>query len=192
MARRPELEVFAAKHGLKIGTIADLIRYRLETEKTVQRVHEEAVETEFGAFRLVAYRDVIRRGLHFALVRGKVDDGAPVLSRVHVRNTLSDVLHLKRDELGLTVTSALRRIADEDRGVLLVLSGEDTPEALLARLQGQPSTLAPEDVEQQEWRQLGLGAQILGDLGVRQLRVLGTPRKLVGLGGFGLEVVEYV
>ena len=90
------------------------------------------------------------------------------------------------------MTSALRRIADEGRGVLLVLSGEDTPEALLARLQRQPATQAPEDVQQQEWRQLGLGAQILADLGVHRLRVLGTPRKLVGLGGFGLEVVEYV
>jgi 3,4-dihydroxy 2-butanone 4-phosphate synthase/GTP cyclohydrolase II len=192
MARRPELEVFAAKHGLKIGSIADLIRYRLETEKTVRRVHEEQVETEFGPFRLVAYSDAIRHGLHYALVRGKVGDGAPVLTRVHVRNTLSDVLHLKRDDLGLTVTSALRRIADEDRGVLLVLSGEDTPEALLARLNRQPGTQAPEEAQQQEWRQLGLGAQMLADLGVHQLRVLGTPRKLVGLGGFGLEVVEYV
>ena len=192
MARRPELEVFAHKHGLKIGSIADLIRYRLETEKTIQRVHEEDVETEFGPFRLVAWRDAIRRGLHYALVRGTVDDGAPVLSRVHVRNTLSDVLHLKRDDLGLTVTSALCRIADEDRGVLLVLSGEDTPEALLARLKRQPATLAPEDAQQQEWRQLGLGAQMLADLGVRKLRVLGTPRKLVGLAGFGLEVVEHV
>ena len=191
MARRPELEIFAAKHDLKIGSIADLIRYRLETEKTVQRVHEEQVETEFGPFRLIAYRDAIRHGLHYALVRGKVNDGMPVLSRVHVRNTLSDVLHLKRDDLGLTVTSALRRIADEDRGVLLVLSGEDTPEALLARLNRQPSTQAPEEAQQQEWRQLGLGAQMLADLGVHKLRVLGTPRKLVGLAGFGLEVVEY-
>ncbi|BFI96777.1 MAG: 3,4-dihydroxy-2-butanone-4-phosphate synthase [Rhodanobacter sp.] len=192
MARRPELEIFAAKHGLKIGTIADLIRYRLETEKTIQRVHEEDVDTEFGPFRLIAWRDAIRHGLHYALVRGTVDDGAPVLSRVHVRNTLSDVLHLTRDDLGLTVTSALRRIADEGRGVLLVLSGEDTPEALLARLKRQPATLEPEAVQQQEWRQLGLGAQMLADLGVHKLRVLGTPRKLVGLGGFGLEVVEYV
>jgi 3,4-dihydroxy 2-butanone 4-phosphate synthase/GTP cyclohydrolase II len=192
MARRPELELFAQKHGLKIGTIADLIRYRLETEKTIQRVHEEDVQTEFGPFRLVAWRDAIRHGLHYALIRGAVDDGAPVLTRVHVRNTLSDVLHLTREDLGLTVTSALRRIADEGRGVLLVLSGEDTPDALLARLKRQPVALAPEDAQQQEWRQLGLGAQILTDLGVRKLRVLGTPRKLVGLAGFDLEVVEYV
>jgi 3,4-dihydroxy 2-butanone 4-phosphate synthase/GTP cyclohydrolase II len=192
MARRPELEVFARRHGLKIGSIADLIRHRLETEKTVQRVHEEDVQTEFGAFRLVAYRDVIRKGLHFALVRGTVDDGAPVLSRVHVRNTLSDVLHLQRDDLGITVTEALRRIADEDRGVLLVLSGDDSPDALLAGLQRQPQTENRRRDTQQEWRQLGLGAQILSDLGVHRLRVLGTPRKLVGLGGFDLEVVEYV
>ena len=188
MARRPELERFAAKHGLKLGTIADLIRYRLETEKTVQRVHEEAVETEFGAFRLVAYRDVIRRGLHFALVRGKVDDGAPVLSRVHVRNTLSDVLHLKRDDLGLTVTAALRHIAAEHRGVVVVLAGEDALDTTLERLRGEPASETPSNAQ---WRTLGLGAQILADLGVHRLRVLGTPRKLVGLAGFGLEVIGY-
>ncbi|GAP67149.1 3,4-dihydroxy-2-butanone 4-phosphate synthase [Mizugakiibacter sediminis] len=191
MARRPELEAFARKHGLKIGTIADLIRYRLETEQTVQRVHAETVDTEFGTFRLVAYRDLLKRGLHFALVRGTIDDGAPVLARVHVRNTLSDVLHLKRDDLGLTVTAALRRIAAEDRGVVVVLSGEDTAEALLGRLARQ-APAEDKRAAQQQWRQLGLGAQILADLGARRLRVLGTPRRLVGLAGFGLEVVEQV
>ncbi|MDA3913576.1 3,4-dihydroxy-2-butanone-4-phosphate synthase [Oleiagrimonas sp.] len=190
MARRPELESFAQKHGLKIGTIADLIRYRMETEQTVERVHEAEVETEAGAFRLVVWRDLLSHGLHFALVRGTVDDDAPVLTRVHVRNTLSDVLHLKRDDLGLTVTAALRRIADEGRGVLLVLSGEDTADALMARLKGNVPERGEDDA-QNEWRQLGLGAQILADLGVRRLRVLGTPRKLVGIGGFGLEVVEH-
>jgi 3,4-dihydroxy 2-butanone 4-phosphate synthase / GTP cyclohydrolase II len=192
MARRPDLEIFAARHGLKIGSIADLIRHRLRTEKTIERVHEEAVQTDFGAFRLVAWRDLIGRALHFALVRGTVDDGAPVLARVHVRDTLSDVLHLQREDLGLTVTSAMRRIADEDRGVLLVLCSEESPDGLLERLGRQVAAQPAVDVQQQEWRQLGLGAQILADLGVHRLRVLGTPRKLVGLGGFGLEVVEYV
>ncbi len=190
MARRPELERFAARHGLKIGTIADLIRYRLETEKSIERVHAGEVDTEFGRFHLVAWRDLLARDLHFALVRGRIDDGAPVLTRVHVRNTLSDVLHLQRPDLGLTVTAALRRIAAEERGVVVVLAGDDGGEALLARLggvsaQGEPSTPA-------QWRRLGLGAQILVDLGVRRLRVLGTPRKLVGLAGFGLEVVDQV
>jgi 3,4-dihydroxy 2-butanone 4-phosphate synthase/GTP cyclohydrolase II len=155
-------------------------------------VHEEDVQTAYGAFRLVAYRDVVHQGLHFALVRGRVDDGAPVLARVHVRNTLGDVLGLQRDELGLPIDAALRRVADEGRGVVLVLCGEDAPEQLLARLTGQMASPASGDSAQREWRQLGLGAQMLVDLGVRQLRLLGTPRKLVGLAGFGLEVVEYV
>ena len=116
-------------------------------------------------------------------------NGEPVLTRVHVRNTLSDVLHLKRDDLGQTVTEALRKIDAEQRGVLVVLSGEDTPDALLARLRRDVAPMpAPKD--DQEWRQTGLGAQILADLGVKRLRVIGTPRKLVGIAGFGLEVVE--
>ncbi|MCQ4164363.1 3,4-dihydroxy-2-butanone-4-phosphate synthase [Tahibacter harae] len=190
MARRPELEAFAQKHGLRIGTIADLIRYRLQTEKTIERVHDEAVQTEFGPFRLVAYRDIVNKSLNFALVRGDVADGAPVLTRVHVRNTLSDVLHLVRADLGLTVTAALRRIAAEDRGVVLVLSEPGEDQALLDRLSRRAA--APGKAEAvQEWRRHGLGAQILADLGVRQLRVLGTARRLVGLAGFGLEVVGH-
>ncbi|MEO5559402.1 MAG: 3,4-dihydroxy-2-butanone-4-phosphate synthase [Dokdonella sp.] len=188
MARRPELEVFAAKHGLKIGTIADLIRYRLETEKTVERVHATDIDTEFGPFHLVAYRDALARELHYALVRGAIAGDAPVLTRVHVRNTLSDVLHLKRDDLGLTVTAALRRIAAEDRGVVVVLAGDDGADTLLDRLRG---TAVAELDGPSQWRRLGLGAQILADLGVRRLRVLGTPRKLVGLAAFGLEVAGY-
>jgi 3,4-dihydroxy 2-butanone 4-phosphate synthase/GTP cyclohydrolase II len=195
MARRPDLETFAARHGLKVGSVADLIRHRLATEKTIERVHESDVQTEFGAFRLVAWRDQVRGDVHFALVRGAVDDGAPVLARVHVRNTLSDVLHLERDDLGMTMTAALRRIASEGRGVVVVLASAEDSGALLARLNREVAA-APAGggraAAQREWRQLGLGAQILADLGVRRLRVLGTPRKLVGLSGFDLEVVEYV
>ncbi|MDE2496269.1 MAG: 3,4-dihydroxy-2-butanone-4-phosphate synthase [Xanthomonadaceae bacterium] len=195
MARRPDLETFAAKHGLKVGSIADLIRYRLATEKTIERVHQSEVQTELGAFRLVAWRDRLRGEVHFALVRGAIDDGAPVLARVHVRNTLSDVLHLERDDLGMTMTAALRRIAFEDRGVVVVLGSAEDSDALLARLNREAMTVPADGrnaAAQREWRQLGLGAQILADLGVRRLRVLGTPRKLVGLSGFDLEVIEYV
>jgi 3,4-dihydroxy 2-butanone 4-phosphate synthase/GTP cyclohydrolase II len=199
MARRPELEIFARKHGLKIGSIADLIRHRLQTEKTIARVHESDVQTGFGAFRLVVFRDSLRNDLHYALVRGRVDDGAPVLARVHVRNTLSDTLHLQRDDLGLALTSALRRIAEEGRGVAVVLACEEGAATVLGKLAHGAATESDghgsrggREQAQQEWRQLGLGAQILADLGAQQLRVLGTPRKLVGISGFGLEVVEYV
>jgi 3,4-dihydroxy 2-butanone 4-phosphate synthase/GTP cyclohydrolase II len=194
MARRPDLETFAAKHGLKVGSVADLIRHRLATEKTIARVFDGEVVTEFGAFRLVAWRDAIRSDLHFALARGAIDDGAPVLTRVQVRDTLSDVLHVEREDFGLTMTAALRRIAAEGRGVVVVLAADEDPAALLSRLAGDAATAPPATGAgaQREWRQLGLGAQILVDLGVRRLRVLGTPRKLVGLAGFDLEVVEYV
>ena len=197
MARRPELEAFARKHGLKIGSIADLIRYRLQTEKTIARVHESETQTEFGAFRLVVFRDSLHNDMHYALVRGRVDDGAPVLARVHVRNILSDTLHLLRDDMGLALTAALRRIADEGRGVAVVLACEEDAATMLAKLShgttpDPQSSQAGREQAQQEWRQLGLGAQILADLGARRLRVLGTPRKLVGLSGFGLVVVEYV
>ena len=195
MARRPDLEQFAARHGLKVGSIADLIRHRLATEKTIERVHASDVQTAFGAFRLVAWRDRVRGEVHFALVRGTIDDGAPVLARVHVRNTLSDALHLEREDLGMSMGAALRRIAAEDRGVVVVLASPEDSGALLARLNREPSPPpagARNAAAQREWRQLGLGAQILADLGVHRLRVLGTPRKLVGLSGFGLEVVEYV
>lgn len=189
MARRPALEVFAAKHGLRIGTIADLIRHRLENEKTIERVRDVDVDTEFGAFRLVVWRDLVRGSLHYALVRGTVDDGAPVLTRVHVRNTLSDVLHLRRDDLGLTVTAALRRVADEGRGVVVVLGEGEDDAAVLDALAGKSVKAKIDPVR--EWRRHGLGAQILADLGVRHLRVLGTPRRLVGLAGFGLDVVGH-
>ncbi|HEX5959668.1 MAG TPA: 3,4-dihydroxy-2-butanone-4-phosphate synthase [Rhodanobacteraceae bacterium] len=195
MARRPDLEAFATRHGLKLGSVADLIRHRLATEKTIERVHESDVATEFGTFRLVAWRDRLQGDVHFALARGAIDDGKPVLTRVHVRNTLSDVLHLERDDLGMTMTAALRRIAGEGHGVVVVLAQGEDSAALLARL-NRETPAAPRAGRnrgvQREWRQLGLGAQILADLGVRRLRVLGTPRKLVGLSGFGLEVVEYV
>jgi 3,4-dihydroxy 2-butanone 4-phosphate synthase/GTP cyclohydrolase II len=124
MARRPDLETFAAKHGLKVGSVADLIRHRLATEKTLARVFDGEVVTEFGAFRLVAWRDAIRSDLHFALARGAIDDGAPVLTRVQVRDTLSDVLHVEREDFGLTMTAALRRFGAEGRGVVVGLAAD--------------------------------------------------------------------
>ena len=196
MARRPELEVFAREHGLKIGSIADLIAYRLATEHTVERIDERAIQTEFGAFNLVTYRDRIAHELHFALVSGTPDRATPTLVRVQVENPLSDLLHWRRDDFGVAATDALRAIAAEGRGVMVVLSEPRNADALLARLRSDSARTGPEtranakDVGQ--WRRNGAGAQILADLGLGKLRVLGTPRRQVGLAGFGLEVVEYV
>jgi 3,4-dihydroxy 2-butanone 4-phosphate synthase/GTP cyclohydrolase II len=189
MARRPQLEEFARLHGLRIGSIADLIRYRLETEKTVTRAYDREIDTEFGRFRLVGYRDALSRLPHFALVRGRVDDGAPVLTRVHVRDTLSDVLHLAHVDGAMSLTTALRHVAAQDRGVVVVLTEADEARTALERLERLG---APREAEAaHEWRRHGAGAQILADLGVRRLCVLGTPRRFLGLGGFGVEIVGY-
>jgi 3,4-dihydroxy 2-butanone 4-phosphate synthase/GTP cyclohydrolase II len=190
MARRPELERFAQTHGLKIGTIADLIQHRLQTEHTIERVDARQVTTDHGPFQLVTYRDRIARELHFALVRGTPRAEQPLLVRVHVKNQLSDLLHLQRPDLGLSLSAALAEIARHDCGAVVILSEHNEPEAVLARLQQLPAPAAVPGVA--EWRRNGAGAQILADLGARRLRVLGTPRKQVALGGFGLEIVEYV
>jgi 3,4-dihydroxy 2-butanone 4-phosphate synthase/GTP cyclohydrolase II len=186
MARRPQLEEFARQHGFKLGSIADLIRYRLTTEKTITRLLEREVDTEFGPFRLFVYRDALTRLLHFALVRGTIDAATPVLTRVHVRDTLSDVLHLSRPD-GFSLTVALRHVAERGQGVIVVLTDPDEPAAALDRL-AHPT--APVD-SASEWRRHGVGAQILADLGARRLRVLGTPRRYLGLSGFGVEIVGY-
>ena len=192
MARRPELEVFAREHGLKMGSIADLIAYRLATEKTVERVDERQIDTEFGGFTLITYRDRIAHDLHFALVRGQVD-AEPTLVRVQVENPLADLLHWRRDDFGVASTDALRAIAAAERGVMVMLSAPRDTDALLARLRSQ-SVIRPagKDKDVSQWRRNGAGAQILADLGLSKLRVLGTPRRQIGLAGYGLEIVETI
>jgi 3,4-dihydroxy 2-butanone 4-phosphate synthase / GTP cyclohydrolase II len=192
MARRPELERFAAEHGLKIGSIEDLIRHRLATEHTVERVDARDIDTEYGRFRLVSYRDRLTHELHFALVRGTPTAEQPTLVRVQVKNPLSDVLRWQRPDFGVSVSDALAAIAAEDCGVLLVLAEHSDPDTLLARITEQPEAAASREASLREWRRNGVGGQILADLGLGKLRVLGTPRRQVGLAGFGLEVVEYV
>ncbi|HRN62207.1 MAG TPA: 3,4-dihydroxy-2-butanone-4-phosphate synthase [Luteimonas sp.] len=194
MARRPQLEVFAREHGLKIGSIEDLIRYRLETEHTVERVDEREIDTAHGPFRLVTYRDRLGHALHFALVRGTPDAGRAALVRVQPMNPLADALHWRRADFGPATGEVLARLAAEEGGALVLLDEPHDPETLLARLRDPQAAAAKASKAgaSGEWRRNGAGAQILHDLGFGRLRVLGTPRRQVGLAGFGLEIVEYV
>lgn len=192
MARRPDLEKFARTHHLKIGTIADLIRYRLAKEKTVERIAERDVPTEFGEFRLLAYEDRINRTVHLALVHGEIRPDRPALVRVHLQNTLADVVGAQWEELGWPLRHAMRRIASEG-GVLVILRQVEDPAALVQRLRGHPAETAEDGTPAAAvLRTYGIGAQILLDMGVKRMRVLSQPKRMHGLSGFGLEVVEYV
>ena len=195
MARRAELEQFARQHGLKIGTIADLIHHRMQTEKTIERVSRHEVQTDFGAFHMHAYRDTIEGHLHLALLRGEVDPEQPFLVRVHVQNPLSDVLSIHRPDFGMPLRAAMAEVDAAGGGLVLVLGGHRDDEAILRQVQQQPEPAIHANGDNRRSRELrtyGIGAQIIADLGVRKMRVLSAPWKLHGLAGFGLEVVEYI
>jgi 3,4-dihydroxy 2-butanone 4-phosphate synthase/GTP cyclohydrolase II len=195
MARRPQLEVFAAEHDLKLGTIADLIRYRLENERSVECEYQKEVETEFGQFTLHAYRDTIDHKLHLAFLRGEPKPDEPMLVRVHVQNPLSDVMSIRRDDFGLPLRVAMAEVDRQGAGLVLVLGGHENDDALLRRIQSRPEpdvTAAGDNRQSRELRTYGVGAQIIADLGIRKMRVLSAPTRFTGLSGFGLEVVEYV
>ena len=191
MARRPQVEVFAREHGLMIGSIENLIRYRLHNEHLIDHTAAREIDTEHGPFRLHTYRDQISRCLHYALLRGEADADLPTLVRVHMQNPLADALHWRRADFGPAVGDVFAAIAREGRGALVLLGETQTSENLLARIRAQPGP-AVRSGGMAEWRRNGAGSQILADLGLGKLRVLGTPRKQIGLAGFGLEVVEYV
>ncbi|MFP4243758.1 MAG: bifunctional 3,4-dihydroxy-2-butanone-4-phosphate synthase/GTP cyclohydrolase II [Ectothiorhodospira sp.] len=197
MARRPDLERFAAEHDLKMGTIEDLIRYRIEHERSVERVAETPFPTEFGQFTLVAYEDTIGQGLHFALVMGHPDPAGDTLVRVHLGGGLEDSLAYHGEEGGWSLRGALSRIAREGSGVAVVIHRPVEQRALVRRLRRMAlnqGRLPAEDADQDpaQLRTHGIGAQILKDLGVRRMRLLSSPKRVHGLGGFGLEVVDYV
>jgi 3,4-dihydroxy 2-butanone 4-phosphate synthase/GTP cyclohydrolase II len=193
MARRRDLERFASTHGLKIGTIADLIRYRLHNESSVERVFERTVDTEFGRFQLHCYEDHVHRNVHLALVRGDLHRGNTPLVRVHLEDTLRDVVGVRAPGLGWPLRDAMQRIAEEGHGVVVILRGQEGPRELVDAVRslggGQPR---PPQAQAPVLRTYGIGAQILQDLGVRRMRVLSAPKQMHGLSGFGLEVVEYV
>jgi 3,4-dihydroxy 2-butanone 4-phosphate synthase/GTP cyclohydrolase II len=195
MARRPQLETFAAEHGLKIGSIAGLIRYRMETEKSVEHVSSHEVDTDFGPFTLHTYRDQIEHHLHLALLRGTPDPGKAFLVRVHVQNPLSDVLSIHRSDFGMPLRTALAQIDSHGSGLALVLGGERDEEDILHQIQQKPAPPIAANGDNRRSRELrtyGIGAQIIADLGVRKMRVLSAPWKLTGLAGFGLEIEEYI
>jgi 3,4-dihydroxy 2-butanone 4-phosphate synthase/GTP cyclohydrolase II len=189
MARRKDLEQFAMKHNLKIGTIEDLIRYRIENEHTVERIVETPFPTEFGDFRLYAFEDSTAQELHLALVKGKIDPDQPILVRVHVQNTLVDSLASTHGR-GWPLHDIMKAVGEAGEGVIVFLRQAETPRDMVNLIESM--LLGPGQVEHgDDQRTYGIGAQILADLGVRKMKLMSAPKVFHGLAGFGLEVVDY-
>jgi 3,4-dihydroxy 2-butanone 4-phosphate synthase/GTP cyclohydrolase II len=178
---------------LKIGTIEDLIRHRLRTERSVERISEQMVRTEFGEFQLYCYEDHVNHDVHVALVRGNLQGSKPPLVRVHVTDTLRDVIGVQGDR-GRPLRDAMQRIAAEGNGAIVILRQPESPREFVEAVRAlAPSRPAPARNEgPQVLRTYGIGAQILQDLGLTRMRVLAAPLQLHGIGAFNLEIVEYV
>lgn len=196
MARRPDLEIFAQKHQLKMGTIADLIHYRIKHENTLERISQCDYPTEFGQFMLYAYQDRNDDQVHLALVMGNVAGVEPVLVRVQAKNLLDDLFSSKRSDSTISLREALQKIATEGRGVLVVIRQNEDNKSLVElihhyHMQDNGVHNIEQQLKQTDWRTTGTGARILADLGVRQLKVMGPEKKYFGLSAYGLQVVEH-
>ena len=191
MARRGDLEKFALKHGLKIGTIADLIHYRNISERSIKLVDQAKVESEEGEFDLFAYEDTINGNIHIALVKGKLDSDKEIMVRVQQNNTLQDVIGINQFGSRLSFSQAMNKINKEGSGVLLLLSHQETPKELLSNVSFLKGEKKANENESPDSRIVGVGAQILKDLGVKKIRLLGASAKYP-LTGFDLEITVFI
>jgi 3,4-dihydroxy 2-butanone 4-phosphate synthase/GTP cyclohydrolase II len=197
MARRPHLEEFARRHGLKIGTIAALIRHRLRTERSVERISEQAVQTAHGEFRLYAYQDRVSLEVHIALACGRLDGPEAPLVRVHLPDTLRDLLDVRLTPRAWSLRAALQRIVEAGNGVVVLLRQQESAAELAEALRSAasaapPASPPPAQGEGAVLRTFGVGAQILKDLGVTRMRVLSAPKQMHGISAFDLEIEGYV
>ncbi len=194
LAEGQALADFAIEHGLKIGTIADLIHFRMVNERTIERVREGSIQTEFGEFRLTAYRDANAGQVHLALSRGEINPEQPTLVRVHVQSALRDLCQSKVEERpSWSMARCLQAIAAADRGVIVLLARDEGPERLLASIDmalggGAAAVQNLPDI----YTSVGLGSQILRDLGVGKIHLMGAPIKYNAISGFDLEVLDFV
>ena len=190
MARLPDLIEFATLHGLKIGTIADLIEYRSANESLVRRVAEREIATPHGEFRLVAYRDKPTGSSHVALVRGELDAGRETLVRVHEPLSVLDLIDTSPGAHSWGVHEAMAAVAAQGSGVIVLLNCSQSDEAFEASMAAQGRAARRSD-RSTDLRNYGIGAQILRDLGVGRMRLMAAPRKMPSMAGFGLEVTGY-
>lgn len=189
MARLPDLIGFGKQHGLKIGTIADLIKYRSETERLVERLSEKQIETPFGAFRLIAYADRANGSVHLALARGDIQADVETLVRVHEPLSVLDLLDASSKQHSFSVHESMRVIAEAGSGVIVLLRSPEGDADLAAQIAMAPDSKPP--IAKWDPRTYGIGAQILRDLNVGKMRLLARPAKMPSMAGWGLEITGY-
>jgi len=192
MARLPDLQLFAAEHGLKIGTIASLIEYRAQAESLLERVGTRAIDTAYGSFTAHAFRDKPGRGVHLALVRGTwaPDDSVPV--RVHEPLSVLDALEVDRSMHSWSLDACLARVAADDRGVVVLLNCGESADQLIAQFEGTARASHAPERGRMDLRTYGIGAQILRECGVQKMALMGNPRRMPSMAGYGLEITGYI
>tara|TARA_Y100000768_G_scaffold135164_1_gene100668 strand:- start:124 stop:1215 length:1092 start_codon:yes stop_codon:yes gene_type:complete len=191
MARRGDLELFAKKHDLKIGTIADLIHYRNISEKSINLVDKAQIDSEYGDFTLHAYEDTINGDVHIALVKGEIESQEEVLVRISQNNTLQDVMGINKFGSRLSFSQAMKKIDQEGKGVLLLLSHSESSQQILSNISFLKGQKDPSNADGPDSRIVGVGSQILKDLGITKIRLLGASAKYP-LAGFDLEITEFI
>ncbi|MES2317704.1 MAG: bifunctional 3,4-dihydroxy-2-butanone-4-phosphate synthase/GTP cyclohydrolase II [Pseudomonadota bacterium] len=194
MARLPDLLEFAKEHNLKIGTIADLIHYRSENECLVERIAERPMNTVYGDFRLIAFRDKPSGSAHLAMVHGELTPKLESLVRVHQPVSILDLLETRATTHSWTMTSSMKAIKESERGVIVLLNCGETADQLFAQFSAldAPETRPQARAASMDLRTYGIGAQILKDLGVGKMQLLASPRKMPSMTGFDLEVTGYM
>jgi 3,4-dihydroxy 2-butanone 4-phosphate synthase / GTP cyclohydrolase II len=192
MARLPDLQLFAAEHGLKIGTIADLIEHRSRTESLIQKMGTRTLHTAYGEFTAHAFQDKPSSGVHLALVKGSWQPQDTVLARVHEPLSVIDLLDQGRTMHSWSLDESLKRINDEGCGIIVLLNCGESANQLLAQFEGTARPAQAPERGRMDLRTYGIGTQILRDCGVKKMTLLGNPRPMPSMVGYGLEVMGYL
>ncbi len=192
MARLPDLQLFAAEHGLKIGTIADLIEHRSRNESLVHKLGTRPLNTAFGEFNVTAFRDQPSGALHLALVKGQWNPDHSVDVRVHEPLSVLDALEVGRSMHSWSLEASLRHISEAGAGVAVLLNCGETAAQLLAQFEGTARSAQAPERGRMDLRTYGVGAQILRECGVHKMRLMGNPRRMPSMTGYGLEITGYL
>ena len=192
MARLPDLQIFAAEHGLKIGTIADLIEYRSRVESLVEKMGSRPIKTAFGEFTVHAFKDKTAHGVHLALVKGQWEADETVAARVHEPLSVLDALEINRAMHSWSLDASLARVASEGKGVVVLLNCGESADQLLAQFDGTARSSHGPERGRMDLRTYGIGAQILRECGVHKMNLMGNPRRMPSMTGYGLEITGYI